>query len=99
MTWTTLLRPNNSFVEFGVSGGLLDNKVPASTSRYVACGRGKRVIYIHKVKLTGLLPSTSYGMTTFINFNVHSYNTVVKRLHWSMNRGHLEPADPQVIFY
>lgn len=61
VTWTTLLKPNNSFVEFGLSQEPLTTKITANTSRFRTCGPGKRVIYIHKAKLTGLNSSTSYG--------------------------------------
>ncbi|XP_020901933.1 acid phosphatase type 7 [Exaiptasia diaphana] len=86
VTWTTLLRPNNSFVEFGVSGGLMNTKVPAKISRYVTCGKAKRVIYIHKVKLTGLLPSTSYDYHCGGDDGwsaIYSFSTTKQDSHWS----------------
>ncbi|XP_048586394.1 acid phosphatase type 7 isoform X2 [Nematostella vectensis] len=60
VTWATMARTNNSFVEFGLRGQPLGSKVDAEVSKFRTCGVKKRTIWIHRAKLEGLVPSEGY---------------------------------------
>ncbi|XP_031557854.1 acid phosphatase type 7-like isoform X2 [Actinia tenebrosa] len=61
ITWTTLAPASSSVVEYNFKGQPLTNVAKGNSKPYKTCGWKKRYIHIHRVKLKGLLPSTSYG--------------------------------------
>ena len=66
ITWVTTAGNISSIVEYGLAEQALKFKAVGSTAtKFVDGGSEKRVLYIHRVKLTGLEPATYYGRENF----------------------------------
>lgn len=61
ITWVTFEASVNSTVEYGFADKTLQFKAYGVATKFVDGGSEKRVLYIHRVKLTNLEPATSYG--------------------------------------
>ena len=59
VTWVTFNMTEDSVVEYGSRG--LDSKARGVQDTFVDDGAEKRVLYIHRVKITGLTPGQGYG--------------------------------------
>ena len=62
ITWVTFAADVDSIVEYGLADKALAMTTSGSATKFVDGGSEKTVRYIHRVKLTGLQPATSYGM-------------------------------------
>lgn len=66
ITWVTTAANISSIVEYGLAEQALKFRALGSTAtKFVDGGSEKRVLYIHRVKLTGLIPATYYGRENF----------------------------------
>lgn len=61
ITWVTTAENISSVVEYGLADEALDLTISGYATKFVDGGTEKRVMYIHRVKLTDLKPATSYG--------------------------------------
>lgn len=59
VTWTTWNNTDESIVKYGINGPIL--KAFGSSTLFVDGGDLHRSEYIHRVRLTGLQPSSQYG--------------------------------------
>lgn len=66
VTWSTWDPTNSSVVQYGIMG--LSSEKYGNSTRFVDGGDENRVQYIHKVKLTNLLPEESY-----CSYNFHDH--------------------------
>ena len=67
VTWTTLESTPYSVVEYNMVGEkLFSRMVTGSFTKFTDGGSEKRVEFIHRVKLTGLIPGKRYGVYHFI---------------------------------
>lgn len=62
ITWVTFAKNVDSIVEYGLADHALDGRKSGSVTKFTDGGSEHRILYIHRVKLTGLKPSTLYGM-------------------------------------
>lgn len=62
VTWVTMQYTEDSIVEYNKKGGPLDLKATGSVTKFVDGGSEHRTMYIHRVKLTGLVPEQYYGI-------------------------------------
>ena len=62
VTWVTLTSTNYSIVEYNKGGFPLTMKASGSITKFTDGGSKRRVLYIHRVKLTGLAYDQVYGM-------------------------------------
>ncbi|KAK2561015.1 Acid phosphatase type 7 [Acropora cervicornis] len=78
ITWVTLSEAVKSVVEYGERCRMpLSKRAYGSSTEYNTCGWKKRKIYIHRVKLEGLVPGRGYdyrvgssdGWSALYNFN------------------------------
>jgi len=60
VTWVTLAFTNYSIVEYNKAGFPLTLRVPGGVTKFTDGGSEHRVLYIHRVKLTGLVPDQMY---------------------------------------
>ncbi|CAN7999030.1 unnamed protein product [Ixodes hexagonus] len=58
VTWTTFNETNESVVEFGQAG--LDHRTVGNSTMFQDGGSERRIIFIHRVTLTGLQPGSLY---------------------------------------
>lgn len=66
ITWVTMAANISSIVEYGLAEEALKLQANSTTAtKFVDGGSEKRVLYIHRVKLTGLKPATYYGRENF----------------------------------
>ena len=72
MTWVTFNMTEDSVVEYGSRG--LDSKARGVQDTFVDAGAEKRVLYIHRVKLTGLTPGQGYGSYSVCSYTTHQRN-------------------------
>ena len=62
ITWVTLSEAVKSVVEYGERCRMpLSKRAYGSSTEYNTCGWKKRKIFIHRVKLEGLVPGRGYG--------------------------------------
>lgn len=62
ITWVTLSAAVKSVVEYGKRCRMpLSKRAYGSSTEYNTCGWKKRKIFIHRVKLEGLVPGRGYG--------------------------------------
>ena len=61
VTWVTLTSTNFSIVEYNKAGFPLTMRASGSITKFQDGGSEKRILYIHRVKLTGLAPDVVYG--------------------------------------
>ena len=61
VTWVTLAPTNYSIVEYNKVGLPLTLRASGGITKFTDGGPAKRVLYIHRVKLTGLVPGQRYG--------------------------------------
>lgn len=59
VTWSTWNDTNESIVKYGINGPIL--KALGTSTLFVDGGELRHSQYIHRVKLTGLQPSSKYG--------------------------------------
>ena len=64
VTWVTFNMTEDSVVEYGSRG--LNSKTRGVQDTFMDDGAEKRVLYIHRVKLTGLTPGLGYGSYSVI---------------------------------
>ena len=62
VTWVTLAYTNYSIVEYNKAGFPLTLRASGGITKFTDGGSEHRVLYIHRVKLTGLVPGQRYGM-------------------------------------
>ncbi|XP_046847754.1 acid phosphatase type 7-like [Xenia sp. Carnegie-2017] len=60
ITWVTFAKNVDSIVEYGLADHALDGRKSGSATKFTDGGSEHRILYIHRVKLTGLKPSTLY---------------------------------------
>ncbi|KAL9953568.1 hypothetical protein ACROYT_G041005 [Oculina patagonica] len=60
VTWVTLAPTNYSIVEYNKAGFSLTLQASGGVTKFTDGGSEHRVLYIHRVKLTGLVPDQSY---------------------------------------
>lgn len=62
ITWVTMAKSVKTIVEYGERYKQpLNKKAYGSATEYETCGWRERTIYIHRVKLKGLIPGIGYG--------------------------------------
>ena len=62
ITWVTMAKSVKTIVEYGERYKQpLSKKAYGSATEYETCGWRERTIYIHRVKLKGLVPGSGYG--------------------------------------
>lgn len=62
ITWVTMAKSVKTIVEYGERYKQpLNKKAYGSATEYETCGWRERTIYIHRVKLKGLIPGRGYG--------------------------------------
>ena len=61
VTWVTLAYTNYTIVEYNKAGFSLTLRVSGGVTKFTDGGSEHRVLYIHRVKLTGLVPNQMYG--------------------------------------
>ena len=62
VTWTTLVVTEYSIVEYNMVGeSPFSHRATGSVTKFTDGGSEKRVEFIHRVKLSGLVPGKSYG--------------------------------------
>ena len=61
VTWVTLAATNYSIVEYNKVGLPLALRASGAITKFTDGGSAHRVLYIHRVKLTGLVPDQIYG--------------------------------------
>ncbi|MFA8344294.1 MAG: fibronectin type III domain-containing protein, partial [Rhodothermaceae bacterium] len=66
VTWVTLAPTNYSIVEYNKAGFPLTLQATGGITKFTDGGSEHRVLYIHRVKLTGLVPDQMYGRYTVI---------------------------------
>ena len=62
VTWVTLAYTNYTIVEYNKAGFPLTLQASGGVTKFTDGGSEHRVLYIHRVKLTGLVPGQRYGM-------------------------------------
>ncbi|XP_028409886.1 acid phosphatase type 7-like [Dendronephthya gigantea] len=60
ITWVTIVADIDSIVQYGLADKALAMTAKGNATKFVDGGSEKTVRYIHRVKLTGLRPATSY---------------------------------------
>ena len=75
ITWVTFAANMKSIVEYGPKDEALSLSATGTATNFTDGGSEHRVMYIHRVKLTGLSPQTFYGIYMVIFFN---YNQVYR---------------------
>ncbi|CAH1738472.1 unnamed protein product [Aphis gossypii] len=84
VTWTTWNNTDESVVKYGINGPIL--KATGSSTLFVDGGELHRTQYIHRVKLTGLQPSSKYVYYCGSNQGWSPqfwFNTVPSDTNWS----------------
>jgi len=61
VTWVTLAFTNYSMVEYNKAGFPPTLRVSGGVTKFTDGGSEHRVLYIHRVKLTGLVHDQMYG--------------------------------------
>ena len=61
ITWVTLAYTNYTIVKYSKAGFPLTLRESGSVTKFTDGGSEHRVLYIHRVKLTGLVPDQMYG--------------------------------------
>jgi len=67
VTWATMDYTGDSIVEYNKKGGPLDMKAIGTVDEFVDGSASKRKVYMHRVKLTGLVPLQSYGRQAMLS--------------------------------
>ena len=62
VTWVTLAPTDYSIVQYNKAGFPLTLQASGGITKFTDGGSEHRVLYIHRVKLTGLVPDQMYGM-------------------------------------
>ena len=62
ITWVTLAYTNYTIVEYNKVGFPLTIRATGGVTKFTDGGSEHRVLYIHRVKLTELVPGQKYGM-------------------------------------
>ena len=61
VTWVTLAYTNYTVVEYNKAGFPLTLQAAGDSTKFTDGGSEHRVLYIHRVKITGLVPDQMYG--------------------------------------
>ena len=61
VTWVTLVSTDYSIVQYNKAGFNLTMQASGNVTKFTDGGTEHRVLYIHRVKLTGLVPDQMYG--------------------------------------
>ena len=64
VTWVTLASTDYSIVQYNKAGFPLTLQASGGVTKFTDGGSEHRVLYIHRVKLTGLAPDQMYGRCT-----------------------------------
>lgn len=68
VTWATLVSTPYSIVEYNMVGEKpFSRRATGSVTKFTDGGSEKRAEFIHRVKLTGLIPDRSYGEYLFFS--------------------------------
>lgn len=84
VTWTTYTDSNESIVEYGIDGLILN--AVGTRQLFVDGGNAHRKMYIHKVRLTDLMPESVYQYHCGSNLgwsNLFSFHTTPTGTNWS----------------
>ncbi|CAN7948577.1 unnamed protein product, partial [Ixodes pacificus] len=84
VTWTTINATDESVVEFGQAG--LDQRALGNTTKFQDGGTERRVIFIHRVTLTGLQPGSLYRYHCGSNMgwsSLYFFRAMKSGQHWS----------------
>lgn len=65
ITWVTMAYTNYTIVEYNKAGFPLTLRKSGSITKFTDGGSAHLVRYIHRVKLTGLVPAQRYGRSSF----------------------------------
>lgn len=65
ITWVTMAYTNYTIVEYNKAGFPLTLQKSGSITKFTDGGSAHLVRYIHRVKLTGLVPAQRYGRSSF----------------------------------
>lgn len=77
VTWSTRNDTTDSIVEYGIGGFVLT--ATGTSELFVDGGSEKHSQYIHRVVLSGLTPSSKYGMNIlFVLFLIPNNNVIVQ---------------------
>lgn len=68
VTWVTLDETKTPYVEYGING--LRESAEGVTTKFTDGGSEKRVLYIHRVTLTDLIPDQKYSNQTELKFMI-----------------------------
>jgi hypothetical protein len=60
VTWVTFDKTSYSTVEYGTTSFNLDLSLEGSSTLFQDGGSEQRILYIHRVVLTGLIPGETY---------------------------------------
>ena len=82
VTWVTLASTDYSIVQYNKAGSPLTLQASGEITKFTDGGSEHRVLYIHRVKLTGLAPDQMYGRYTLIRV---IYYVVQENIHTSTN--------------
>jgi len=86
VTWVTLAYTNYSIVEYNKADFPLTLRASGGVTKFTDGGSEHRVLYIHRVKLTGLVPGQRYGMYgECTHCAVDLYMYVCHPLHYFFN--------------
>ena len=61
VTWVTLAITDYSIVQYNKAGFPLTLQASGEITKFIDGGSEHRVLYMHRVKLTGLIPDQMYG--------------------------------------
>ena len=75
ITWVTFAYVD-SIVEYGFADKALSSMALGKVTNFTDGGSEHRVLYVHRVKLTGLKPGTSYGTYVHCTFIFIDLGTV-----------------------
>lgn len=92
VTWVTLAYTNYTIVEYNKAGFPLTLRASGGVTKFTDGGSEHRVLYIHRVKLTGLVPGQRY------DYHVGGYDGWSGLYHFfALKSG--EDWSPRIAFY
>ena len=72
VTWVTMASTDDTIVEYNKAGFPLTIRTSGSVSKFTDGGSEHRVLYMHRVKLTGLVPGQAYGRYIHVLYSVQN---------------------------
>lgn len=73
VTWVTLAQTEYSVVQYNKAGLSLTLQTSGTVTKFTDGGSAHRVLWMHRVKLTGLMPGQVYGMYSLLPENIWFY--------------------------